>query len=115
MNDMPKAHGELESEIQARILRYLRRTFPDAHIRKNHSQGRFATGGIPDIEMIVDGRAIFFEVKRPGGRPTRLQQETIRRLQAAGARAGVVTSVEETQALLEEWGILGTGGGVDGD
>jgi len=40
------------------------------------------------------------EVKRPGRKPTKLQQAVLKKWEAAGAIAAVVTSVEEVKELL---------------
>ena len=56
--------------------------------------------GLPDLLIIVDGRAVFLEVKRPGLGATRLQGHRIAELREAGAVAGVVHSWDETLGLL---------------
>jgi len=41
------------------------------------------------------------EVKRPGRRPTKLQQAVLKKWEAAGAIAAVVTSAEDVRELLD--------------
>lgn len=59
--------------------------------------------GWPDLYAILpaSGRAVHLEVKRAGGRTTRLQDATLAELEAAGALVGVVTSAAEALALVE--------------
>lgn len=57
--------------------------------------------GMPDLLVIVCGRAIFLEVKVPGVAPTRLQEHRIAECRAAGAVAEVVTSWEDVEHVLE--------------
>ncbi len=92
----------LEKEIVAAILRHLK-TLPRCFCWKEHG-GMYGTAGIPDIIACIDGRFFAFEVKQPGGRPTRLQQVTLSKIQAAGGAALMVTSVAEVKALLTEKG-----------
>lgn len=56
-----------------------------------------ATGskGIPDRIMHKDGKTIYIEVKRTGGKLSKLQEITIKRLNDTGIPATVVYSVEE--------------------
>ncbi len=62
--------------------------------------GPMQTRGLPDLMVVYRGRAVFMEVKKPGGVATKLQAHVIAKLQAAGAQAGVVTSVNEATELL---------------
>ncbi len=56
--------------------------------------------GLPDLLVVYQGRAVFMEVKAPGGEATKLQAHIIKQLQAAGAKAEVVTSVHAARQLL---------------
>ncbi len=56
---------------------------------------------MPDLLVIVDGRAIFLEVKQPGKKPTPLQVHRMRDLRKAGASTHVVTSWEHTKLFLD--------------
>ena len=58
--------------------------------------------GWPDIIGVFRGRALALEVKRPGGKATKLQLATLDKWKAAGALAGVVTSIEEARRIIEE-------------
>lgn len=65
----------------------------------------YGTAGIPDIIACVGGRFYGFEVKTDKGKPTALQEATIRKINAAGGTALVVRSVDEVRTVLEstEW------------
>ena len=56
--------------------------------------------GYPDIIACMDGRFYAFEVKRPGGRLSRLQDVTLKKIEAAGGVAVMVTSVDEVKKAL---------------
>ena len=60
----------------------------------------YGTAGLPDIIAGVDGRFYGFEVKTEDGKPTKLQEATIRRIRASGGTAAVVRSVEEVRRIL---------------
>lgn len=90
-----------ESYYQAKILRWLRDTYPAAFIWKA-AAGPYSQGGIPDICMVLNGHAFFFEVKRPGlGRLSKLQEQTIKKINEAGGTAAVVSYPADAQRIIE--------------
>lgn len=96
--------ADMEKESVAAILRYLK-TLPCCFAWKTHG-GMYGTAGIPDIIACVDGRFYAFEVKQPGGRITRLQEVTLKKLGAAGGVAVMVTSVDEVKCVLAGKGAI---------
>lgn len=93
----------LEKEIVAAIMRYLK-GLPRCFAWKTHG-GMYGTAGIPDVIACVEGRFCAFEVKRPGGKFSRLQEVALGKIKAAGGVAGMVTSVEEVRQVLEKEGV----------
>lgn len=89
----------LEKDIVNAIMKYLK-TVPECFAWKEHG-GMYGTAGIPDIIACVSGRFYGFEVKTEKGRPTALQEASIRKINAAGGTAAVVRSVAEVRTLLE--------------
>ena len=58
--------------------------------------------GLPDIVgFLRGGIAIFFEVKRPGGKATPMQQSFIDRATTAGAIAAVITDPQQLIDILK--------------
>lgn len=47
--------------------------------------------GFPDLILLKDGKTLFIEVKRPGGKPRPLQQYRINELRKAGFEVLVLT------------------------
>ena len=62
--------------------------------------------GIPDIVGVFRGTFFALEVKRPGEKPTPIQEAVIEQINAAGGVAEVVTSIEEALSVIER---IGTG------
>ena len=93
----------LEKDIVAAIMWLLKKT-PRCFAWKEHG-GMYGTAGIPDVICCLDGRFFAFEVKTTEGRVTRLQEQTIGRIKAAGGHAYVVRSVEDVKAVL--WAYAG--------
>lgn len=91
--------SEIEAVIVRDILKYLN-SLPNCFAWKEHG-GMYSTAGIPDIICCYNGRFIAFEVKGPRGKTTKLQEKTIRDIQAAGGQAYVVRSVSEVQRIME--------------
>lgn len=89
----------LEKDIVKAIMKYLK-TVPRCLAWKEHG-GMYGTAGIPDIIACVDGRFYAFEVKTETGKPTGLQEATIRKILNAGGVAVIVRSVDEVRAIIE--------------
>lgn len=88
-----------ESDIVKAIMKYLK-AVPRCFAWKEHG-GMYGTAGIPDIIACINGRFFGFEVKTESGKPTKLQEATIRKILAAGGTAVVVRSVDEVRAVIE--------------
>ena len=87
-----------ESDIVKAIMKYLK-TMPRCFCWKEHG-GMYGTAGIPDIIACINGRFFGFEIKTVDGKPTKLQEATIRRIRASGCTAAVVRSVEEVRQVF---------------
>jgi len=90
-----------ESYYQTKILKFLRETYQSAFVWKVQ-QGPYSRRGIPDICMILDGHAFFFEVKRPVvGRISKIQERTMEEISAAGGTVAVVSFPAQVQEVIE--------------
>lgn len=87
-----------EADIVKAIVKYLR-TVPRCFFWKEHG-GMYGTAGIPDIIVCINGRFFGFEAKTEDGKPTKLQEATIRKILAAGGTALVVRSVAEVRTAI---------------
>ena len=94
-----------ESWYQARIIKWLKEAYPAAFVWKA-AAGPYSRGGIPDICMVLDGQFYGFEVKRPEvGRLSKIQEQTIKEINAAGGTAAVVSFPEQVQKIIMAAGI----------
>lgn len=57
--------------------------------------------GVPDRILIGHGATIFVETKAPGGKPRKLQQKVIDKINAHGGTALVASTEEEVDKILE--------------
>lgn len=73
----------LEKDTIKSIMKYLK-TVPNCFCWKEHG-GMYGTAGLPDIISCVDGRFCAFEVKTETGKPTKLQEATIKRFEKPAA------------------------------
>lgn len=90
-----------ESAYQTIIMEWIRDNYPRSFVWKA-AAGPYSRGGIPDVCAIINGRFYAFEVKRPYlGKASRLQEEAIRAMNAAGGRAAVVSFPEQVAAVIE--------------
>ena len=62
--------------------------------------------GIPDLFLVIGGRAHFLELKRVGGRLSTNQQKTQAHLQEAGAVVHTVFGLDAALEKLEGWGAI---------
>ena len=100
MVTQPDPHKE--SWYQAKIIKWLKDSYPGAFVWKA-AAGPYSRGGIPDICMILKGRIFGFEVKRPGtGRLTKLQEQTLKQITAAGGIAAGVSSPEDVERVIRQ-------------
>lgn len=92
-----------EPYYQDKIKKALKAKYPKAYVVKI-SQSMYSQAGIPDIMMIYCGHYFGFEVKRPVvGVPSKLQEETIRQITAAGGTAILVRWPEEAIQAVEQY------------
>lgn len=90
----------LERDIVAAILRLLKKT-PYCFAWKEHG-GMYGTAGNPDVIICYRSRFVAFEVKTPSGKLTKLQENTIARIQHAKGQVFKVTSAAEVAAILKK-------------
>lgn len=97
-----------EAQLVAKIKRAITERYPEAWIVKQHGSA-FATAGVPDLLVIIDGAAVMLEVKaaKPNesansvmSRVTPLQMETISKIRKAGGVAEVVWDVDQALDVL---------------
>ena len=93
-----------EKSITNNILKYLK-TLDSCFAWKEHG-GMYGTSGIPDIICCYKGRFIGIEVKRPGGKLSRLQEAALRKIQAAGGSAVVAFNVEDVKNFFSSFNNL---------
>ena len=97
-----------ETALQKAIVDFLRAKGHEV-LRLNSGTLRVKRGylhcakkGTPDILCLVDGRAIFFEVKMPGKKITKAQSARHREIEGSGSRVFIVSSVVQARNALEE-------------
>lgn len=86
----------LEKTIVNSILKWLN---DQPHTRAIKTHGGAYRSGEPDIIGCVYGQMFVFEVKRPGGKTTKLQDATLEAWENAGADSFVVYSLDHAQTV----------------
>ena len=96
-----KESNHKESWYQAKIIRWLKETYPQAFVWKA-AAGPYSRCGIPDVCMVLDGQFYGFEGKRPEvGLLSKIQEQTIKAINAAGGIVGVVSYPEDVERILK--------------
>lgn len=86
----------LESQIENAVIAWARAR--GIFVSKLQGMGNRS---LPDrIFWIPGGKPLLIEFKRPGGKPTVLQAETILRLKNLGYEVHVIDSVEEAKRVI---------------
>ena len=107
-----------EADIQGAIVEYLRTVLPDGLTFAIPNASRrtelgYATNAVPGIvpgmadlcHVRPGGRALFIEVKSPGGHLRSEQAAMQLRCMNMGAPYGVARSIDDVRRLLAAWGI----------
>ena len=96
-----KESNHKESWYQAKIIRWLKENYPQAFVWKA-AAGPYSRCGTPDVCMVLDGQFYGFEVKRPEvGLLSKIQEQTIKAINAAGGIVGVVSYPEDVERILK--------------
>ena len=96
-----------ELQLQKKVIRMMKREFPDAFFYKAHDQ---FTAGIPDIVGCISGVFFGVELKRPGARPRKLQVYVMEQIRNAGGYALCADSLDQVKHFLFDLQILRKGG-----
>lgn len=68
------------------------------HVLNQYGKSGYVVGqesGTPDVMSIHQGKVYFWEVKRPGKKPTPIQEARMKVLEQYGAKCCTVTSVDD--------------------
>jgi len=95
---MPRQpEGKLVRKIQDRIEQRGGRPF-----KIQGADESFQEIGIPDLLVCYHGIFLGLEVKMPGEKPSPIQRQVLKSIEAAGGVARVVCSVEEVDEILDQ-------------
>ncbi len=94
---MPKRIEFLEKDIERSVVRYCQRN--GYYCRKLSTPG---CRGVPDRLIAKNGRALFLELKRPGEKPTHLQEFEMNALREAGMTADWADNLDSAIAIIED-------------
>ena len=89
-----------EGKIQTQILEYLRKTYPKSCVWKIHEDPDFGMIGLPDIFFAYKGKAVFFEVKRPGEKQSPMQEYVFKTLKENDIYCEVVYGLLDVKRIL---------------
>jgi hypothetical protein len=92
----------LESQIEAAAVKAAKADGWEAY-KFTSPQRR----SVPDRLFIREGRVVFIEFKRPGGKLTSGQEREIAKLRKAGAEVHVCYSAQEAAEALKYFGKVG--------
>ena len=62
----------------------------------------YQNAGLPDLAVLVQGRWLWLEVKRLGGKVTEIQKHLHEKWRGHGATVAVVYSVEEARSVITQ-------------
>ena len=89
----------LESDVKDQVREYMRRC--KWFIFNIHQQGIFCHKGISDYIAVKNGRVLFIEVKKPGGKQSAYQLKFEEDIKDHGGEYILVDSLESLQSQIE--------------
>jgi hypothetical protein len=89
-----------EKHLVSKILKWCKQQ--GIYARKIHGS-QFQHRGLPDIHCIVDGKAIWFEVKTATGKPSEVQLAELNQIRRAGGHGYVIRSLLEVQLIIRQF------------
>ena len=89
-----------EQDIQTSIINYIS-SIGGLAIKQNQI-GIYATAGVPDIIACLKGKFIGIEVKRPGEKPTKIQESYIKTINDIGGLAFWADNLDDVKEKLKE-------------
>ena len=90
-----------ETYYQRNIKKYLEQRYGEEIYVRKVTQGPYSEGGIADLMVVIRGKYIGLEVKRPiVGQPSKLQLENKRLVESAGGVYAIVRWPEEADAVI---------------
>lgn len=87
----------LESRIQTNCMNWYKKTYP-YYIKKNE---QLAKSGDPDIIICHNGLFVAIEMKRPGGKPTKLQEIKLKKIGDSRGIAAIASSLDEFKKIID--------------
>lgn len=92
----------LEKDVDGKIVDYAKKTY-GALVLKLTMLGRYGIAGLPDRLFLGRGRVIFFiEMKKPGGKTSKIQDYMHQLLVGFGFNVYVVDDVEVGKAIVDK-------------
>ena len=89
-----------EQDIQTSIMNYIS-SIGGLPLKFNNI-GIYAKAGVSDIIACIKGRFVSIEVKRPGKKPTQLQENFIKAVNIVGGLGFWADSLDEVKIKLKE-------------
>ena len=89
-----------EQDIQTSIMNYIS-SIGGLPLKFNNI-GIYAKAGVSDIIACIKGRFVAIEVKRPGKKPTQLQENFIKAVNTVGGLGFGADSLDEVKIKLKE-------------
>lgn len=95
---------QIEQHIQTSIIKYIK-SIGGLPIKQNQI-GIYAQAGIPDIIACIKGRFVAIEVKRPGEKPTPIQEAFLESIAKKGGVAFWSDNLDRVKSLLKKENLI---------
>lgn len=92
--------GSVEQRIQTSIIKYIK-SIGGLPIKQNQI-GIYAQAGVPDIIACIKGRFVAIEVKRPGQKPTPIQEAFLASIAKKGGVAFWADNLDKVKNELKK-------------
>ena len=89
-----------EQDIQTKIMNYIS-SIGGLPVKFNNI-GIYAKAGVSDILACIKGKFVAIEVKKPGGKPSKLQEQFINAVNSIGGFAFWADNLQDVKDKLKE-------------
>ena len=87
-----------ESNLKTQCLKWLEKS-EHIYAVKNHGSA-YSAVGTADLTICVEGRYLAVELKKKGGKPTKIQEWRMEQVRRAGGRAELVGHLDELRLII---------------
>lgn len=97
---MPLPKNSSEKKIKESCLRWIKKNYPRIWIYKISDLFK---SGIPDFILVCQGECIFIELKKPGGKVSKIQEVVFNEIRATDTHVYIAHNLGEFKSFVRKF------------